>query len=68
MDKTESLLIGITTVVIGVPARHIHSHSNIIHRDDYDNALKLVVALVQKLDTEVVQSLTEQVTPNGGTP
>jgi hypothetical protein len=36
---------GVPTVVIGVPARHIHSHGSIIHRDDYDNAVKLLVAV-----------------------
>lgn len=49
---------GVPTVVLSVPARHIHSHSSIIHRDDYDNAVKLLVAVLQKLDTEVVASLT----------
>ena len=32
---------GVPTVVIGVPARHIHSHTSIIHRDDYDNAAQV---------------------------
>jgi endoglucanase len=45
---------GVPTVVLGVPTRHIHSHNAIMHRDDYDNALKLVVALVKKLDAETV--------------
>lgn len=49
---------GVPTVVLGVPARHIHSHNSIIHRDDYDNALKLVIALVQKLDSATVAGLT----------
>jgi len=50
---------GVPSVVIGVPARHIHSHSGIIHRDDYDNAVKLLVAVIAKLDAEMVASLTE---------
>lgn len=50
--------IGVPTVVLGVPSRHIHSHAAIIHRDDYDNALKLLAALVQKLDQETVATLT----------
>lgn len=50
--------IGVPTVVLGVPSRHIHSHAAIIHRDDYDNALKLLAALVQKLDQETVAALT----------
>jgi endoglucanase len=49
---------GVPTVVIGVPARHIHSHSAIIHRDDYDQAVKLVTAVVTKLDKKTVQELT----------
>jgi putative aminopeptidase FrvX len=49
---------GVPTIVVGVPARHIHSHSAIIHRDDYDNAVKLVTAVVEKLDTATVADLT----------
>jgi len=44
--------------VIGVPARHIHSDSSIIHRDDYDNAAKLLLTLIQKLDAETTADLT----------
>ncbi len=51
--------IGVPTVVIGVAARHIHSHSAILHREDYDNALKLLVALIRKLDRDTVIGLTE---------
>ncbi len=50
--------IGVPTVVIGVAARHIHSHSSIIHRTDYDNAVKLLIALIKRLDTETVAGLT----------
>jgi endoglucanase len=49
---------GVPTVVIGVAARHIHSHSAILHRDDYDSALKLLLALVQTLDADTVAGLT----------
>jgi putative aminopeptidase FrvX len=49
---------GVPTVVIGVPARHIHSHSGIIHRDDYDAAVKLVTAVLRKLDSAAVSALT----------
>lgn len=50
---------GVPTVVLSVAARHIHSHSSIIHRDDYDHAARLLVALIQRLDTATVASLTE---------
>lgn len=49
---------GVPTVVLGVAARHIHSHSSIIHRADYDNAVKLLVALIERLDEAAVASLT----------
>ena len=49
---------GVPTVVLGVPARHIHGHASIIHRDDYDRALQLLIAVVEKLDAETVAGLT----------
>jgi putative aminopeptidase FrvX len=49
---------GVPTVVICVPARHIHSHSSIIHRKDYDDAVKLLVELIIRLDKEQVEALT----------
>jgi endoglucanase len=49
---------GVPTVVLGVPARHIHSHSAIIHRDDYDRALRLLVEVVGRLDETMVSGLT----------
>ncbi|MFN2290729.1 MAG: M42 family metallopeptidase [Anaerolineae bacterium] len=48
---------GVPTVVIGVPTRHIHSHNAILCREDYDQALKLIVALVKKLDAKTVAGL-----------
>ncbi|HNT22790.1 MAG TPA: M42 family metallopeptidase [Anaerolineales bacterium] len=51
--------IGVPTVVIGVAARHIHSHSSIMHRDDYDYAVRLLVALIERLDGATVAGLTE---------
>jgi putative aminopeptidase FrvX len=49
---------GVPTVVIGVPARHIHSHSSIIHREDYDNAVNLLIVLVKRLDADTVREFT----------
>jgi endoglucanase len=50
--------LGVPTIVLGVPARHIHSHSSIIHRDDYDHAVKLLTALITRLDAETIQKFT----------
>jgi putative aminopeptidase FrvX len=49
---------GVPTIVMGVAARHIHSDSSIIHRDDYDNAVKLLAAVLKALDADTVASLT----------
>ncbi|RME36836.1 MAG: M42 family peptidase [Thermoflexia bacterium] len=48
---------GVPAVVLGVPARHIHSHSAMIHRDDYDRALRLLIAVVERLDETTVRNL-----------
>jgi endoglucanase len=50
---------GVPTVVIAVPTRHIHSHNSILCRDDYDKTLRLVVAVVKKLDEATVAGLTQ---------
>jgi endoglucanase len=49
---------GVPTVVLGVATRHIHSDSSIIHREDYDNAVKLLVEIIQRLDSEKVAEFT----------
>lgn len=50
--------IGVPTVVLSVPARHIHSHCAIINRQDFDRTVELVVAVVRKLDKKTVTGLT----------
>lgn len=49
---------GVPTIVIGVAARHIHSHGAIIHRDDYDNAVKLLTTVISRLDPQTIADLT----------
>ena len=49
---------GVPTVVIAVPARHIHCHNAILHRDDFDRAVELVTAIIEKLDKKTVAGLT----------
>ncbi len=41
---------GIPTMVIAAPVRYAHSHVGVASLDDYDNTLKLVVALIESLD------------------
>ena len=49
---------GVPTVVLGVPTRHIHSHNSIIRRSDFDNTVKLLVALIKSLNKSSVSKLT----------
>lgn len=50
---------GVPTIVISVPARHIHSHSSIIHFDDYTQAKKLLYELIIKLDEKTVSAFLD---------
>jgi putative aminopeptidase FrvX len=47
---------GCPSIVIGVPTRHIHSHSAVADLSDIENATKLMLALLKRLDTKTVQS------------
>jgi endoglucanase len=49
---------GVPTVVLGIPTRHLHSHGSIIHRDDYENGLKLINEVVARLDAATVDDFT----------
>ncbi len=49
---------GVPSISMGVPARYIHSHVSIIHRRDYEQTVRLLVALVQRLDQRTVSRLT----------
>lgn len=50
---------GVPTIVLAVPTRHIHSHVGIMHRDDYDRTLQLLIALIERLDETVVQGFSQ---------
>ncbi|MBG9453570.1 peptidase M28 [Lysinibacillus sphaericus] len=48
---------GIPALSIGIATRYIHSHAGILHRDDYDNAVKLMVEVIKKLDRDAVNKI-----------
>ena len=48
---------GVPSIVLSVPTRYIHSHNGIIHRQDYEAAVRLVLELVKRLDNKIVQEL-----------
>ncbi|WP_088103771.1 M42 family metallopeptidase [Halalkalibacter urbisdiaboli] len=48
---------GVPALSITIATRYIHSHAAILHRDDYENAVKLIVEVVKKLDRETVDKI-----------
>lgn len=48
---------GVLTLTFSVPTRYIHSHQSVIHMDDYLSAVKLITAMVKKLDKAKYQEL-----------
>jgi endoglucanase len=49
---------GVPSIVIGAPCRYIHSHNSIMHLDDFDNSVRLCVAIAKRLDAATVAGLT----------
>jgi len=41
---------GVPSVLLGVPARYIHSHAGLVHTDDYDATLKLILEVIKALN------------------
>ena len=49
---------GVPSLSLGIASRYIHSHNSIIHRGDFEATVKLLVALVKRLDRKTVESLS----------
>jgi endoglucanase len=50
---------GVPAILIGPACRHIHSHTSILHRTDYDLTVNLLVALIKEMDSKTVAGFTE---------
>ncbi len=48
---------GVPSLVVGIPVRYIHTHASILHRDDFDQAVRLMVAVIKRLDAATVRRL-----------
>lgn len=48
---------GIPSLAITVSTRYLHSHTSVIHEDDYLNTVKLVTEVVRRLDKETVEKI-----------
>lgn len=49
---------GCPSIVLTVPTRHIHSHIGLLSLKDTENAIRLVIEILKKLDRETVESFT----------
>lgn len=49
---------GVPTIVIAPPVRYIHSHVSLLHLDDYEHTLRLLIELLRRLDAATVAALT----------
>ncbi len=52
--------IGAPSIAFCLPVRYLHSHTSIVHQDDYDAMVKIVTLLVESLDREIVNKITYQ--------
>lgn len=48
---------GVPSLAICVATRYIHSHAAMLHRDDYENTVKLIVEVIKKLDKDTVHEI-----------
>ena len=49
---------GVPCIVLGTPARYIHSHNSVLQLDDYLATVRLTAAVVRRLNAETVAGLT----------
>ncbi|WP_252315664.1 M42 family metallopeptidase [Sinobaca sp. H24] len=48
---------GVPSLAITVPTRYIHTHAAILHRDDFEYAVQLLVEISKELDEDKVKSI-----------
>jgi len=49
---------GVPSIALCLPVRYLHSHTSMVHQDDYDSLVKLITLLVKKLDKDTVHKIT----------
>jgi endoglucanase len=49
---------GVPALSITIATRYIHSHAAMLHRDDYENTVKLITEVVKRLDRDKVNEIT----------
>lgn len=49
---------GAPSIAFCLPVRYLHSHTSMIHEDDYMHLVKLLIAVIDALDASAVASIT----------
>lgn len=49
---------GVPTLSVTIATRYIHSHAAMLHRDDYENTVKLLGEVILRLDRNTVNTIT----------
>ncbi|WP_053218964.1 M42 family metallopeptidase [Virgibacillus senegalensis] len=49
---------GVPALSITIATRYIHTHAAILHQDDFENAVKLIVEVIKGLDEDKVKEIT----------
>ncbi|MBN1756130.1 M42 family metallopeptidase [bacterium] len=49
--------MGRPTLTISIATRYIHAHSGVLHRDDFDNLVKLLIEVIRRLDQKQVNKI-----------
>jgi endoglucanase len=49
--------LGVPSIFLGAPTRYIHTAASILHREDLESTIRLVTAVVRKLDRSTVDTL-----------
>ncbi|WP_156808111.1 M42 family metallopeptidase [Allofustis seminis] len=48
---------GVPSLPITVATRYLHSHTSIIHEDDFENTVKLMTEVIKRLDKDTVEKI-----------
>ncbi|MFR7592552.1 MAG: M42 family metallopeptidase [Longibaculum sp.] len=57
LSKVEA---GVINMTLSLPSRYMHSHRTIIHTDDFDATVQLLVAFIQTLDEKLWNEMIEE--------
>jgi endoglucanase len=49
--------LGVPTLDLVISQRYYHSANGIIHRDDYESAVRLITEIMKRLDRKILEEL-----------